>query len=439
MVLLKNIRRGSKGFRTRSAKNILRKEDFNYLGSWGPPRTLGGTSTSFAPGGLTGRYINGDLRFFMIGYDAKIYEINYPGSLSSSSPYPIATLQRNWGDIWSAEKTILNNAVGSVDGQPCWYQTAVPTSTSFLYWSETNSRLYGTSFSSYHALGSNAPFLLAATLNEDTGVATSRGYWATTGTGAHVQRHRGQLLRIPQTFADAYTSGKTLGIGHGGFSSISQNNSFGPSLFAAADPTLDTNTGVPTVVHGANTGTTIPAQLLISHPSQGGDPAGARIYNCRRLNDYSGELDGMSEPVGDAGWWTWMQYNTGMVWIDTENKHGVVVMTTEPCEAITYPGGTAEAAGGFKAAWRTYNPADLALVAQGTIQSHIPLAYDYWRTTAAWGPASYVSAASVNNPTNTYAAGAWFDSITNRLYVYCLYQYVHEVESYPLVHVWSVS
>ncbi len=90
------------------AKVLLQQSDFTYLGSFKCPDSIGCSSdSSFSYGGLTHRYLNGNLQFFLLGHTGACtpcYEVNYPG-VSAASPPPLL-----WSDAGEISITDINSS-----------------------------------------------------------------------------------------------------------------------------------------------------------------------------------------------------------------------------------------------------------------------------------------------------------------------------------------
>lgn len=449
-----------------SGARLMTRSDFTYIGSWAPPRSLGGDSTQFATGGLTGRYVASSLQFFIIAFDRKTYEVSYPGSLSTSAPYPTASLLTSWGEPAGTDLQTVNTATDS-HGAQCWedgptFGSNNPQAPAYHFWDTLKNRLYTTAFSGYHSLGYNSPLLYGSTLNtpsSGTGTTTSNGYWGiyspTSAEEVHSQRTQGQVVRIPTSFATTYlTSGQTLGIGHGGFSSIAQNDSMGPSLFAGIDPTSGTHTSPPVTAGGDNQGTQIAVTTLVGY--QYADTT--RL--CTRFSDYyypqstssglpnDGSTNipspdqGALQPTSGVGYWGWNDYGRGVVWIDLPDKYGVLFMASEGIGYKYYSAGhVVVASSGYAAAWRIYDPADLGRVAQGSVNPWGIFPTSYWRLGGGFAPTAYASTSSTDavGEANIRVSGTWFDTSTRRLHVYVENQdNAGGGNYYPLVHVWQV-
>ncbi len=99
-----------------------------------------------------------------------------------------------------------------------------------------------------------------------------------------------------------------------------------------------------------------------------GYPFHARPYTspdrCHRDTGYTTQFDGWN-PKDGVGYWSWTDWIwQGGVWIDLPSKHGLLYMPTLGRGRTWYGNATLNAEHAAHA-WYVYDPASLALVAQG--------------------------------------------------------------------------
>jgi len=393
-------------------RSVIRFEDFEYLGAFAPPKEAipnpsgGKWSTGFASGGLAMRGVGSQKRFFATTHvysGGLVYEMSFPG-LSKTAPYPQATVLREWGDIYAGRKVTHegNNLGGG-------------TLTHALYWDAKLGRLYWSYGHWYNVVQANNPVLGYTTFSETQ--ATARGPWKSAAGSAHSQRIRGGVLRIPDWFAERYTGGKTLGVGFGGYWSGVANASQGPALYATDHPSQE--------------GLDLQTRTLLSFSDGNGCGTITRenVRRCKAVRnpDYyrssQGAVGWDTDPIDGQGYWTAADTIEGAaVWIDTPKRHGLIFFPTLGQGAICYCAGaiTAER---YSSWWYIYNPADLAKVAQGTLQPSLePLAMT---------PVRY--------PAGVRVTGAVFDDQEQILYLYVYKAYKDGVEEYPLVYAYQLK
>lgn len=183
------------------SKQVLNQSDFEYIGAFLLP--ISGVNGDAAWGqGLAHRYVNGELRMFAYAWNPtsaqNMYEVKVPTPSLTSAP--TATVVRNWGDIAGSKR------VGQMFG---------------LYWDEQDRRIYWNDQNIYNTCCPDDPGMGYSTLNDTTGAITIVGAWRFTGRGTKAINTC--VLPIPQWFADAYTGGRRLGAGCGGYQSIIAN------------------------------------------------------------------------------------------------------------------------------------------------------------------------------------------------------------------------
>jgi hypothetical protein len=396
-------------------KPLITAKDLAYVGSFSmPPRGAGGASNAYTYGGLTHRYVRGELRFFSTShpYDGDcVYEVKFPG-LSTTSP-PLAEVVADWNNIYGGKRWVDN------DGG---YSKLDPSVHTYgLHWSEERRRLYWSYGHWYNTTSPSNPCLGFSTLNEETTKATGVAAWRLRGRGEMFAR--GGSVDIPRWFADRFTGGKTLGIGFGGYFSIIASGSMGPALCAVAHPD-------PATVPHKGSLEQIPLLGYPYTPKPPGPPD-----RCHRNADYKTEFDGW-KPSGDIGYWTWQdQIWSGGSWVDLPDKQAVLFFCVLGHGRVWYEKSVTRAERG-KYWCLAFHPRDLAGVAQGRKKEWEVQPAAAWEVTfgAGFGP----NIGGWEGEPFQMVCGATFDAKTRRLYVLVRSVWKTEVEYYPRVYCWQV-
>ena len=367
-----------------------------YANSW---------STAFSTGGLTHRYVNGQLHFLTTSHlysGGLVYETNYPG-ISTGDIYsaPKAQVVWNWGDVYTGKKALQDATVG---GDYWVSQLSSGALTYGLYYDQNLGRLYWNYGDWYNMVYGGNPSLGYSLLNDSTGVGMGVGYWSLTNRPEKFDR--GGTLRIPQWFADRFTGGKSLAVGFGGYFSGVAGASFGPALAAVSDPD-------PVVNPDRSSLDNVP---LIGYPSNAPD----RAHRDPDYNSFYESTDGSPDPAGawnplnGVGYWTWSDIIFGAAaWIDTPQLGGVLFIAKVGQGNVWYETSNLHAdRGAFE--WFVYDPKDLAAVASGAKQQWQIQPKYIWidnvlqlnEATTGW-----------EGEGGMQVGGVTFDSTTNRLYV----------------------
>jgi len=169
-----------------SARRVLTFDDFEYVGSFKPPKRVHGARGAFSESGLALRKMDdGATRLFMNYTHPRqvLFEIEVPPLVKVADgrhgELKVAELRKVWGEIRAPAQG--GKGIAPNDG----------TVTHFGPW-YVRKRLY-------------------------------KSYW-------------GGVIRLPEAFAAEYTGGRTLGLGFGGYYSICAPASRGPALGAIATP-----------------------------------------------------------------------------------------------------------------------------------------------------------------------------------------------------------
>jgi fibronectin type 3 domain-containing protein len=401
-------------------KPVLNQLNFTYLGSFLMPTSANGWSTAYSNGGLTYRYVNGQLHFLTTSHansGGLVYETNYPG-IGTSGTLPQAKVVQNWGDVYTGQKWVGNNGgTSALSGEVGTYG---------LYYDQNLGRLYWSYGDWYNASNPYNPSFGYSVLNDSTGVATGVGAWSLANRPEKFDR--GGTLRIPQWFADRFTGGKSLGVGFGGSFSIISSASFGPALAAVSDPNPTTNPDDSSLAN-------VP---LIGYPSGAPDRA-------HRDPNYTSFYDGGTYPTtpgqwnpsNGTGYWTWSDLiYGGSAWIDTPQLGGVLYIAKVGQGNVWYQTSDIHSqSGAFE--WMVYDPKDLAAVASGAKQQwQIQPKYE-WTDSTLPIPASDQGGWSGNGWSQV--GGVTFDPTTNRLYVLVNGAWQSGTEYYPEVYVYQVG
>lgn len=392
----------------------LTQADFEYLGSFKTPLRVGKWSTAWSTGGLTHRYVKDQLHFLSTSHvysGGLVYEMNYPG-LAKQDPRPQARVVHDWGDIYTGHKWVDNDK-----GSARLYGSVA---TFGLLWDEPTKRLYWNYGHLYNATNSSNPCFGYSTLDDTTGTAKGIGAWRLEGRSE--KYGRGGCVRLPKWFANAYTGGKSLGVGFGGNWSVITTASLGPALCAVTDPDVSTQ----------------PDRSFVKTVPLVGYPFGApgRVDRCHRNPDYITPLEnGIWNPRGGVGFWTWSDviYGGG-VWIDTPTRHGFLVFPSLGQGKVWYEKSDRHTQGGSMW-WMVYDPKDLARVATGRRRQWQIQPASSWKQ--VYPPLEADRPAFSGDPGNM-VGGATFDPNTNTLYLLVTHVYKIEVESYPMIYAWRV-
>ncbi len=372
---------------------LLDETNLVYQGAFSIPLVANGVSTSGALGTLALRHVNGKVQFFSTNKDDGVYEVNDPG-VALTAPYPTATLVHNWKDAYTGKRCIVlgskppdcSNAASGVYG---------------LYYDEVDQRLYWT-FGPGYAYDSGSPMMGYSTLNDATNLATGVGSWKLAGT-LMTKATRGGMLGIPSAFAQAYTNGKRLGIGFGGYYNIGQDTSMGPTLFAIDPPSLP---------HLA----AIPNMPLEQYPAIGPLFSTTTDRGHRNAN-----YIGIDWPAKNGvGYFQWTDTVLGGAWIKTAGIEGVLYLATLGEGTIGYS--HAKVAADHRETWAfVVDPADLAKVAQGTLAPY------------------RIQPKKAFRPSINTGAGMAYDATTQTLYVIDPAANRGRVAGTPLVFVYKVA
>jgi hypothetical protein len=386
------------------------------------PTSANGWSTAYSMGGLTYRYVNGQLHFLTTSHvnsGGLVYETNYPGiSTGPIASAPQAQVVQNWGDIYTGQKWVGNGGGYNSLSSEVW--------TYGLYYDQSSGRLYWNYGDWYNIANPYNPSFGYSTLNDATGVGTGVGAWSLTGRPEKFDR--GGMLPIPQWFADRFTGGKTLGVGFGGTFAGVSTASLGPALAAINPPD-------PTVNADDSSLDNVP---LIGYPYTA--PArGERDPNYTSFYDGGTypTTPGAWNPSNGTGYWTWSDIIFGAgTWIDTPQLGGVLFIAKVGQGNVWYQNSDRHAqSGAFE--WMVYDPKDLAAVASGAEQQwQIQPKYEWTTSTLPLGPTDQ---SGWSGDGFSQVGGVTFDPTTDRLYVLVNGAWQGGTEWYPEVYVYQVG
>jgi len=314
---------------TPGAKPVIQASDITYVGAIRMPESV---DTMYAYGGISGRIVNGHVRFFLYGNTTKtpkdaVYEIEDPGS-GYNTDYrqaPRAKLITNWGDVYHGKRISFDNA-----GNPLNLDaTLIPIG---LHWNESTQLLYWTYGDAYNV--SHRPdWDLGATVLNDPTTASSTAYgpWRPVARDGDGNSFYGPW-RCVYLFANPFDGSMMCGSGP---QSGNSGSPFGPDAYGgAAWPTSATPAG-PRAAD-----ISLPQRYLEYYFMGGGsgnyiDQNGAvhgKLRSFRRTNNLPvWENFPNNQPLrvnpalnGGVGSWSEVDGASGAVWLELTNKRGVL-------------------------------------------------------------------------------------------------------------------
>ena len=371
-------------------KKVLAFDDFQYVGSFKAPRTVGGARGAFSESGLALRPVTaGRDRLFMNYTHPKqvLFEIEIPELVKvvggKHAGLKTAEVRKVWGPLKVARSG----------------EEAISPNGGFV-WIEKTRTLVWTWYHGYKT--GEAPPVLGATRLPDNGEASSYGPWHVSAPSGLYKSYWGGVVALPKAFAERYTGGKALALGYGGYYSICASASRGPALGAIGQPDPKK--------------TSVPVTEMLCHP--GNSPA-------RRDGDYFNANCGYwgDQPESPArGTWTYDDWCRAGAFIDAPRGQAYVAFVRLGTGRMGYDFGTITSAGASQA-WYFYDPGHLGEAAKGRRKP--------WQTVPS-------SMAPVRYPIGRTVTGACFDARTRRLYLCVSWAYPDGMESYPVIHVYGV-
>ncbi|MDY3551676.1 NBR1-Ig-like domain-containing protein [Gemmata sp. JC717] len=364
-------------------KRPLTFDDFEYLGSFKVPETVGKGGAAFSESGLALRTPKDGSRRLFMNYthpETVMFETDIPDPVKfekgDAGPLKTAAVKKEWGHLTGKDKK--HGANGG------------------FVWDDERQVMYWTYYHGYWT-GGDLPVLNASKLSED-GTVAPVGSWM-------LPRQKwfwGGVTRLPKSFADTYTGGATLGVGFGGYYSIAEPCSRGPALGAVATP--DPAKGQADVVSLLGYAPTAPAP-------RPGDYFNA---NCAFWSE---------QPTSRAaGAWTYCDHCRAGVLIDLADKQGYIAFAKLGTGRLGYDYGHIGNAGEAQY-WYFYDSRSLGETAKGA------------RPVGVTGP--YLMRADTGMVGTAY--GACFDEETRTLYVMRGGAYQVGREMHPLVHAYRVK
>ena len=370
-----------------SGKRPLTFADFLYLGSFKLPNQVGNGGAGFSESGITLRKLPDGTKRLLVNYtfpQGCLFEVAIPdlGKLGKYEEGDVSELQTaTVKKVWGA---LAQNNMGANGG---------------LSWDQGKQTLYWTSYNGYWT-GGDLPVLQATKLADD-GTMTPVGSW----TVPDQKWHWGGVTRLPKSFANKYTGGKTLALGFGGYFSICAPCSRGPALSVIAEPDP-----TETAVDG-----------LTNMLSYGGTSAARRPGNYFNANcGYWNNQPRYRGPGG--GTWTYCDWCRSGVMIDHGDKQGYIAFVKLGTGRLGYDYGSITNAVEAHY-WYFYDTRQMGQVARGV------------RETGHLVP--YLTHVDVGM--GGIVTGAVFDDEIRKLFVIRMQSYKSGVEWYPLVHVYHLE
>ena len=376
--------------RAAEGRKVLAVGDFEYVGSFKAPRTVGKARGAYSESGLALRPIAGGGKRLIMNYTHPtqvLFEVEIPALAKVEggrhAGLKTAAVRKVWGAVEVARAA----------------EAAIRPNGGFV-WLEESRTLIWTWYHGYKT--GRAPPVLGATRLSDDGGMTHLGPWYVRAPGALYKSYWGGVVGLPKAFADKYVGGKRLALGFGGYYSICGPASRGPALGAIAQPDPGkTSVGVTEMLY---------------HPQ--GSPA-------RRDGNYFNANCGYwgDQPESPAkGTWTYDDWCRAGAFIDAPGGHAYVAFVRLGTGRLGYDFGTITSAGASQY-WYFYDPADLGRAAGGEKKP--------WQVVPR-------SMARVRYPLGRTVTGACYDGGTRRLYVCVSWAWAQGLERYPVVHVYGV-
>lgn len=382
-------------------ESVWSSSDFTYLGAYQQPDE----TASYARWRIAFRRVGGQRRLLVNDSSNTLLReysiVPEPVSSTTEGSLPAPSLVTSFDTFVGAK--MPGDLSEGVDPPRVWG----------IHWDEEGGRLYWCSGSSYvtAAVPASYPHYGYCTLSGST--CTPHGPWGLTS--GQPRGFMGGPCTLPQSFADAYTSGRRLGLGWGGYYSINQAAIAGLAL-AAADPPDPAD---------VDEGGTYPHTVLAKYGTFI-DPNG--LHRAPRSANYANltETGASFQPSGGAGRWT----NDGIIqgsacWIDSPSgKSGVVAFVVEGEGDIQYHQDGYFASAGSRHWWHSWSAEDLGAVTLGAD----PYALDSTRWDVTYpladydlGPGLFTAnfGTTHTGPDNMkIPRGACYDPVESRLYLF---------------------
>ena len=376
--------------RAAEGRRVLTFGDFEYVGSFKAPRTVGKARGAFSESGLALRRVAGGGDRLLMNYTHPtqgLFEIEIPALVKVAGGRHAGLKTAQVKKVWGAVKIAKAG------------EEAISPNGGFVWMAETRTLIW----TWYHGYKTGpAPPVLGATRLADDGEMTHAGPWQVSAPGGLYKSYWGGVVALPKGFADQYTGGKSLAVGFGGYYSICGPASRGPALGAIAQPDpARTSVGVTEMLH---------------HPHDSPAPRDGDYFNANC--GYWGD-----QPKSPArGTWTYDDWCRAGAFIDAPGGHAYIAFVRLGTGRLGYDFGTITSAAAAQY-WYFYDPADLGRAAQGEQKP--------WQVVPG-------SMAAVRYPLGRMVTGACYDAATRRLYVCVSWAWPEGLENYPVIHVYRV-
>jgi len=349
-----------------SARRVLTFDDFEYVGSFKPPKRVHGARGAFSESGLALRKMDdGATRLFMNYTHPRqvLFEIEVPPLVKVADgrhgELKVAELRKVWGEIRA----------------PAQGGKGIAPNGGFV-WDEDTDTLYWTSYHGYKT-GAAPPVLGASKLRDD-GTVTHFGPWYVRKR--LYKSYWGGVIRLPEAFAAEYTGGRTLGLGFGGYYSICAPASRGPALGAIATPDPEAEE--------------VDLLEMLVYPHKSPAPRDGNY-----LNANCGFWAEQPESP-EKGYWTYDDWCRAGVFIEAPAGHAYIAFVRLGTGRIGYDFGSIGSAGSAQY-WYAYDPAELGRAAKGMRKP------TGCCTCARDGPTTTASARAIPACTSTASGRPW--------------------------------
>ncbi len=417
------------------SKPLLSPSDVTFLGSY----IFDSTSQDFGVTwgmGLTGRRVNGQLRFMTFRYNngatpvAQLIEFTVPIAFGQTIP---PTLTR-WLDVWGPVYPTGPNAGGGDEYS--------------LFWEDLGNgddgvgRLITTHCTDYPGdgpAGVDNPFAIAVrTLNSDGSVSDVQGEWGFIGIGQRAIY--GGVQPVPQSFRDKYGVPYKYIWGFGGYTSrVAQGlvPSLGLMGVMSGDVTTYPGTPLPTtafaIVADHRSGTVAASDWYTTPGDTSQFDRGIRNSDVVNYYDGGDPRPNPSTPPTDppfpgAQWlspapdgkgrYVWGDsYFGNAVWIDGPNKQGFIALG-QFSKGKAYYEGSSLHADGRDCELQVFDPDHFGEVIQGTRQPwNVQPVASRLLTAEMQAFGSLLGPYGGDSPWNA-TAGTWFDAVDKILYTW---------------------
>ncbi len=376
--------------RRSEGKDVLRFDDFEYVGSFKPPKTVGKTRGAFSASGVALRRMPGGADRLFMNYThptGALFEIEIPELVKIEAGRPAALKTARVAKVWGRLRI------------PKPGEQAIGPNGGFV-WDDGQRMLHWTWYHGYKT--GKAPPVLGATKLPADGEMSYTGPWYVSAPSRLYKSYWGGVIELPKAFAEKYTGGKTLAVGFGGYYSICGSASRGPALGAIPRPDPRK--------------TTVPVTEMLYHTAASPAPRDGDYFsaNCGYWHD---------RPKSPArGSWTFDDFCRAGAFIDAPAGHAYVAFVCLGTGRLGYDFGSITHAGTSQY-WYFYDPKDLGEAARGD------------RKPTQIAPASM---AKVAYPLGHSVTGACYDAKSRLLYLCVTWAYPHGRESYPVVHAYRL-